>query len=847
MMAANGGGSVVISGAPETDTHDQAHSDVYVFPCSVVQRTCWFLEQMAPGTAVNNIAVRFRLTGNLRPELLEQALNEIARRHEVLRTRFTTRNGEPMQLIEAELPVDLPVVDLLGDPDAAESAASEEARLAFDISKGPLWRTRLLHTGSQEFILLITIHHIIADGWSIGIITDELGQIYGAMAEGAASSLPPLSIQYADYASWQNETLRGKLKTELEYWKQQLHDFQPLCIPTDFLRPAKPVNRGKIGSIMLPREVTDALKKLSDQQGCTLFTTMLAAFQLLMRHESGQNDVVVRTQTAGRGRVELEPLIGWFVNSMLLRVDVPADTSFLDLLKRTRQVVLEALDHQDIPFEQVIEVVRPRQDLAHHPPFQVNFIFQRDFVKTWRSGGVTLTAAPSAAAGTFVDLNFFLVERADGWRASVDVNMDVFRPETGDLFLREYQTVLESVACDPGVLLSSIPLPPRRDTGHIHKLTPRAPAANRLQPRDELETEILSIWKDVLGCDSLDVDTNFFDVGGHSLLAVRMLSIVQKRFGHRINLSGLFAEPTVLAMARALRPQFAESAAVPMTDPPDEQSTSGPAIHVIPVQPLGAAPPFFMVGGDHWFRPLAKRLGPNQPFLGLSLMSYEQRPEPTSFDEISNDLARVILNLRKPGPFLIGGWCVDGSIAFEVARKLSQANHEVGLVVLFDAINPAYRREFRLRSQRFGRALKRTRSLAREVIRKRGRGTLEHAWNGLRDLGSRVASVLLPSPPKTAGDSVVERSDPDRQEFRRLLYMAENQFTPEPISCPVVLLRSAVTEFQDPDLGWKGVCPIGLETVEVAADHIGMFREPLVEILAAELRHRIGIVSDGNS
>jgi thioesterase domain-containing protein len=819
-------GSILISGMPGTDALDQAQGDVYAFPCSVVQQTCWFLEQISPGTPANNIAVRFRLTGNLHPKLLEQALNEIARRHEILRTRFITQDGEPKQLVEPKLDLKLAVVDLRADgPNAAELAAAKEARIAFDISKGPLWRARLLHTGPEEFVLLITIHHIIADGWSIGIITEEMGEIYGAIAEGSASFLPPLSIQYADYACWQREALGAKLEAELEYWKRQLHDFQPLCIPTDFLRPAKPENRGQIRSVVLSRATTGALKKLSDQQGCTLFMTMLAAFQMLMRHESGQSDIVLRTQTAGRGRVELEPLIGWFVNSLLLRVEVPGDASFLGLLKTTQRVVLEALDHQDIPFERVIEVARPKQDLLRHTPFQVNFIFQRDFVKSWQRAGVTFTAAPSAAAGTFADLNFFLVERSDGWRASVDVNTDVFRPETGDLLLQKYQTVLETVARNPRVSLSDIPLPAPRDADNTHKPSSRAAGANCRGPRDELEAGLLSIWKDVLGCDSLDVDTNFFDVGGHSLLAVRMLSIVQKRFGQRINLAELFAEPTVLAMARAL----------------GKQNSSSPRINVIPVQPLGAMPPLFMVGGDHWFRPLAKRLGPNQPFLGLSLMSYEKRSTPTSIEEIADDLVRVIL-LRKSGPLLLGGWCVDGAIAFEVARKLMLANHEVSLVVLIDSINPAYRRELQAPLRRFGRALKRTETLAREVIRKRGHGAGEHAWSGLRDLGSRVVSVLAPGSARTASDPVIENSDPDRQEFRRLLNLSENQYTPGPISCPVVLLRSAVSAIQDPDLGWKRVASGGLETIEIAGDHFGMFREPHVERLAAALSHRIGIV-----
>jgi len=804
-----------------------ATPEAFLFPCSIVQRVCWFLDQMSPGTAAYNIAVRFLLRGPVRPELVGEALREIVRRHEILRTRFVRKDGEPKQLVEQAVRFELPLSDLRNCPaefrsKEAERLAAEEACIGFNLEDGPLFRGRLIQIADDEYMLLLTMHHIVSDGWSVGIITEELGAIYEALVQQAPGSLPALPIQYADYACWQEQWVAsGELDKQLVYWKQKLHAFEPLNIPTDQPRPAAAANRGEIRSIVLPRSLTDTLKDVSDRNGCTLFMTMMAAFVTLLHHEAKQSDIAVRTQTAGRANMDLEPLIGWFVNSIVLRNSVTGDPSFETVLKQVQDAVLQAFEHQDVPFERLIEVIRPAQPLGRRPPFQVNFIFQRDFVKPWQRGGITFTPIPSKATGTFVDLNFFLVERQDGWRASVDVNLDVFCAETGDFFLRNFQTALEAIAGNSRIRISEIPFRTRPGIEAKYR-TAAAAIEAYASPRTSTEAQVAAIWERVLGIAPIGVLTNFFDLGGHSLLAVRIVAAIEKEFGRQIKLAQLFVNPTVAAMAQTL-----EGAEWPRQD-----------IGLIKVQPDGSRPPLFMVGGDHWFRPLSKRLHPDQPLLGLSLQMYEGREAPTSFEEIASDLAAKIITVQPEGPYYLSGWCVDGAVAFEVASHLLAAGHGVGLVVLIDAVNPEYRRAYHSRLAVLDRALKKTGLLLREASRKRGQEAIEHTWRGLCDLGQRTARRLRFRGGELVQDPVIVQADPDRQEFRRLLHRSERVYTPRPIPCPVLLLRTVVEPLQRPDLGWEKVAPL-LETVEIPGDHIGMFREPLVEHLACELSSRL--------
>jgi amino acid adenylation domain-containing protein len=443
---------------------EESAQEVFVFPASLSQQRFWVLDQIEHGNPAYNVPVRFILHGPLDVGLVEKAFNEIVRRHEILRTTFALEDGQPVQIIAAEMRIQVPVTDIRSIPDSqriaeADRLGSEEAKKRFDLTVGPLIRADLIQTGDQEHILQVTIHHAVSDGWSIGIVTDELGAIYEALLKGEESPLPPLPIQYADFAVWQKDWLQSEAVTrQMDYWRKKLENSPPFELLTDRPRPAVKSFSGEIISILLSKELTDKLQEYSNRQGATLFMTYLAAFKVLLHRYSGQDDIVLGSPIVGRNRVELEPMIGVFINTLVFRTDLSGDISFTEVLSRVKDTVLQGVAHQDIPFEQLVQALRPTRDPSRNPFFQINFTHQRDFVKPITFGGVSLTAIPSRSPGAIFDLHFFMVERDGIWRASADFNSDLFETESMRRMLNHFKNILEAIVADPGQSISRLPL-----------------------------------------------------------------------------------------------------------------------------------------------------------------------------------------------------------------------------------------------------------------------------------------------------------------------------------------------------------------------------------------------------
>ncbi|HEX7240350.1 MAG TPA: amino acid adenylation domain-containing protein, partial [Longimicrobiaceae bacterium] len=341
-------------------------------PLSFSQHRLWFIDRLEPGSAAYNMPFPLRLGGGLHPGALEHALSEVVRRHEALRTRFPVVDGEPVQHVDPPRPVPIPRVDLRGAaPERREGElarlAAEEARRPFDLAAGPLLRATLVRLDDAQHALLFTLHHVVSDGWSMGVLVRETFEAYAARVEGRAPALPGLPVQYADFAVWQREWLTGEtLERQLAYWRERLTGAPPvLDLPTDRARPAQRAGRGAWCALRVEPALTEGVRALSRREGATTFMTLLAAFSTLLARYSGQTDVVVGTPIAGRGRGETEGLIGFFLNTLALRVDLGGDPAFRDLLGRVRETTLGAYAHQDVPFERIIEEVQPARSLGH--------------------------------------------------------------------------------------------------------------------------------------------------------------------------------------------------------------------------------------------------------------------------------------------------------------------------------------------------------------------------------------------------------------------------------------------------------------------------------------------------
>ena len=348
-------------------------------PLSFAQERFWFLDQWEPGNPAHNRPAFIHLRGPLNLKALEQSINEILRRHEVLRARFPTVAGGPTQVITQKLTLCLPVVDLSDQTetdckDEVQRLATEEAHCSFDLAEGPLLRVTLLRVGKKDHVLLLTVHHIVFDGWSMGILIHQLSTHYEAFCNDKPSTLPELRIQYADFAQWQRDWLQGEVfEKQLSYWKKRLGGEVPvLNLPTDRPRPPVQTYRGARQSLLLAKHLSESLKDLSRQEGVTLFMTLLAAFQTLLHRYTAQDDIIVGSPISGRNRIETEELIGVLINTLVLRTDLSGNPTFRELLIRVREMALGAFAHQDLPFEKLIEALRPGRDMSNSPLFQVS-------------------------------------------------------------------------------------------------------------------------------------------------------------------------------------------------------------------------------------------------------------------------------------------------------------------------------------------------------------------------------------------------------------------------------------------------------------------------------------------
>ena len=434
-------------------------------PLSFAQQRLWFLDQLMSGTPLYNIPNAIRLKGSLNVRPLEQSLSEIVRRHEALRTTFSAVNGQPIQVIHPAVTLLLPIADLREVPETqreveAQRLATEEAQRPFDLVNEQLFRVKLLHLAEEEHLLLLTMHHIVSDGWSLGVFMRELTALYEAFSTEKSSSLPELPIQYADFAVWQNEWLVGEvLEVQLNYWKRHLGGQLPvLDLPTDRPRPPVQTYRGARQSLELPYKSTDALKALSQQEGVTLFMTLLAVFQILLYRYTGQEDVIVGSPIANRNRVEVEGLIGFFVNTLVLRTELSGDPSFRELLGRVREVALGAYAHQDLPFEKLVEELQLERDLSRNPLFQVMFVLQNAPISALEFRGLSLTPLEVHNGTAKLDLTLALEETSEGIKGGVEYNTDLFEAATITRMVGHFQTLLESIVANPEQHLWDLPL-----------------------------------------------------------------------------------------------------------------------------------------------------------------------------------------------------------------------------------------------------------------------------------------------------------------------------------------------------------------------------------------------------
>ncbi|MBS7542935.1 condensation domain-containing protein [Ancylobacter oerskovii] len=818
------------------------------FPCSSSQQRCWFIDALDPGSAALNVALRWEITGIIADDTVEHAFNTIVERHEVLRTRFLEIDGEPVQEVAPALRLKLSVVDLRHLPEEARDGearklAEREAQTPFDIHELPLIRVTLLRLADQRASLLLTVHQIVFDGWSIRVIANEFGEIAAAYDAKRAHPLPELPLQYGDYARWQREYLAVEAVKHERYWYEQLAHAPYLEVPGDFEKPARPSHHGIILAEMLQPETGARMEEAARLLGVTPFALGCAATIALIKRLTGRSDIILGTQIAGRDETELEPLIGVFINNLVLRVDTRHVRNFSELLARTNETVRDALMHQQMPFHRLVELLNPPRDPARTPLISVNFTMLKEVLQYREYGRFRLQGVPSLSAGSLYDLNFFVVKWRDGWRMAMEYNPDIFRADTARAFVSLWRSAFERAIAEPDFALDTL-VPPERGgpvtaapkPADVASATP-SPATASIAVDAAIEAALAEIWQDLLQTGPLTPEADFFALGGHSLLAVRMLARVRERFGERIDPLVLFEAPTLRQMASRLGTRL-----VGNPEPPADERLIEPW-NVVPIQPHGSETPIIAINNTLAYYNVARAIGTDRPFIGIQLFDpnapreLEERP----LADVARDYVRLIRAARPGGPYVLFGLCVAGAIAYEAGCQLEAEGEAVPLIILADTWRPGYLAELPPRRRAAFRRAYRWHMLKRHYTRLSA-GETELAdvlasYPKIRKTGMLKAAARL----GLIEDRTGNQDDWSNRWFLPTLERARDAYRPGPFGGRVVLLRSdeMITDGLGDDMGWNTVLPLPPESHAVPGWHAEMFQGDGAQVIARHLRPRL--------
>jgi thioesterase domain-containing protein len=781
------------------------------------QLRTWFVEQLTEGITANNLHLGLRLSGKLDTAALELSLKLVTDRHEALRAVFDVRNGEPVQQIR-QLPsvietINVPEGSALERERAAYAIALREVHRPFDLKQGPLFRLILLRLSPEIHIMLCVFHHIICDNWSLGVFARELSECYLALCGGTKPELKLLPAQYSDYVSRQRQWIGSEdFARQLSYWTGKLAGARPLLdIMAAGTRPAKQSFAGASQARRLSQPLLLQIKSVATKHNATPFTVCLAVLKILLRQYSGETDILVGIPVAGRAMVDWEDVIGHFANLVVVRTDLSEDLRFSDLLRRVRDGILDALTNQDVPFERLVQSLHPSRNLAANPIFQVLCTSLNAAAPSERFGGLQASPYAVEAKGAPFDLSLSVIEESpDGGWIRGEYRTDLFSHDQIARFLDHYVNLLESVLARADARLSELEKPPnwlphpgpgsRRTNSQKVDLAQPCPSTEAGRASGPVEETLERLWAEVLGARPPGITANFFDLGGHSLMAVRLIAEIGRVFGTKLPVSLLFQHPTIEALACRLRGEI-----------------GGPSA-VIPICKEGARAPLFFAGPmRREFEVLSRALGPDQPFFHLDIFALQERRLAagqalySSVPALAACFRSDILSIQPAGPYFLGGMCDGGVIAFELALQLQSEGHEVALLAQFDTPVRGYwhkrpgdwlRHGYALLSS--GRLPSRAYSKARQNIARRPYMTPEEKQF------AEIWKVIW---------RAVRAYYPDR------LFEGEIQIFrgPQP---PTYFYEGVVA-------GWTRRASQGIRVHDVFGDHVGIFLDPASQHIIA--------------
>src|SRR6516225_1488757 len=683
----------------------EAVVELKCFPVSMNQQRLWILDQLEPGIAAYHITVCLRLTGPLVTGALERSLGTIVDRHESLRTTFGVRDGAPVQLINPYCAIPLQMRDMSMHPGTdleaqAYSFVREEIQKPFDLRNGPLLRTSLVRLGPEHHIFVCTMHHIVSDGWSAELLIREVAEHYGAFVAGQEPTLNPLPIQYSDFTILQRQLIgTERIEQQLSFWRRTLAGAPVLDgFPCDLPRPERPTYAGASQTLQLDSELISDLQRFARHQRTTFFMLLTAAFIVLLFKYGKQKDILIGIPVSGRNLVETEPLIGFFVNTLVLRTSISRDTTFNDVLIQVRERLLDAMSHQDVPFERIVDAVRAPRSLSYNPLFQIMFATFRAAVQSRQFGQLTATPYVIESNTSRFDLSVNIIEGLDRtWWVQAEYSTELFDHPRITRMLEAYTMLLRSILADSHRPLSDLqisqsaifrsgtsePVPASIDGSSMNGRALGWPQPVRRNiastnggsaaiPLDHVEGKLIDIWQRCLKISPVGVDDDFFALGGNSLLAIALVADVNRTFGRILPVSSLFRDATIRSMAKRLRGQsVCKCSFVPLTE-------------------TGIKPPLFAAGCSREYKDLSRALGSDQPFYQMDVYALQEErlmagaPLLTTVQDIADYFVRDILSRRPIGPYFLAGQCEGSVVALEIALQLRRKGHEIGALIQFD-------------------------------------------------------------------------------------------------------------------------------------------------------------------
>ena len=804
-------------------------------PLSFAQQRLWFLDRLHPNSPAYNIPVAFRLRGPLDVAALERSLGALIARHEILRTVYSERDGEPRQQIKSAKEFNLTTTDLAGVNNQSVDAAEKELRAhlrreaerPFDLANDLMLRAKLFTISDADHVLFLNAHHIAFDEWSMQILWREIQAAYESFLQGRPPPFEELPIQYADFAIWQRESAPGWAGEE-QYWRERLAGPLPRVeLPAARSRTESRSDRGERETLVLPRDLSAELRSFARREGVTMHVLLMAAFQTLLRRFCPHDDIVIGSPVAGRTHFQTEPLIGFFVNTLPMRLSFAGNPTFRELLHRARQMSLEACEHQQVPFERIVDAAKIDRGSGGNPIFDV--VFSTQHIEPPRGfGGLAVEALELETGTAKFELTFVAQDRGEDLSLTSEYSTDLFDAARVRQMLACYEGTLRSILAQPEASVATLSLPeaqaaPAPAESSRARLRPTGPAL----PPTLLQRKLLDIWKNVLGHSSFGPSDNFFEVGGHSLLAVKLIAQIEKVLGKNLPLPILFKAPTIEKMAAVLAEE------------------KGPALGscLVEIQPAGSKPPIFWLhtlgggggGGLFTYRKLAEELGPDQPSYGFVASA-----EP--FDSIEAMAARYIEEMRAvqpSGPYRLGGYCFGGVVAYEMARQLEAAGQPVGVLALLDSSPP-------------------------DPTGERTRPSLKLAWHAVtsfpawlrhvdRDAVKRIAARFRsrlgrrrrpPHSSSGAGEPPLEQFvdmthyPADYKRFAQAHWKALMRYTPGQYRGPATLFKTDERHLFHLDslAGWRKLVGSGLEVRRVTGKHEQILESPHVQKLAAQIR-----------